>query len=50
MFVPRKSCPQGYDKYFERLMVENVLMVGELTDTHRMIDAAFRRANNMNLM
>ena len=45
-----KKCPQGYSEHIDKVQGGSVLMTGELTMTHRMTDATYRRAISLQLM
>jgi hypothetical protein len=45
-----KKCPQGYSEHKDKVQGGSVLMTGELTMTHRMTDATYRRAISLQLM
>ena len=45
-----KKCPQGYSEHTDKIQGGSVLMTGELTMTHRMTDATYRRAISLQLM
>ena len=45
-----KKCPQGYSEHTDKTQGGPVLMTGELTMTHRMMDATYRRAISLQLM
>ena len=45
-----KKCPQGYCEHTDKIERGLILMAGELTMTHRMTDATYRRAISLQLM
>ena len=45
-----KKCPQGYCEHTDKVEKGLILMAGELTMTHRMTDATYRRALSLQLI
>jgi hypothetical protein len=45
-----KKCPQGYCEHTDKIERGLILMAGELTMTHRMTDATYRRALSLQLI